>query len=368
MKKNYLFALSFLLFNSILFAQPHEILCNLLDTNIKIENTSDIPTATNNGDGTITLIHPDQNITDIFSNHTIYEFYQTYPSANPEGELVKYYTIVFDNKDFINDLYDYTNPNIYLMDPVESTSIDTPFINSLNNKTFKLIKQCFESSESSAECPIDEDNIPEDVEVKLTFNFDAVNDILYLETDDITTCGNSFSAGFKGQTDDGLGSNTDTTLQLWSSQPGISNTTDYDQPCHIIENTVYSVLDIGCSDYNYGNIRLYQNAVGQLVITRHNMIFAQDFLTFEEDNLSIEDNTFKYIKPFKTTNNPFLQISNPENQSLNIEILSISGQIVLNEMPFENNSILLSDFANGLYFIKVKTLNNQQKIFKLLNN
>ena len=367
--KNHFVISLFIIASSLVFGQE-TVLCSLQTDIFKIENSDNIPTVTDNGDGTITLTQQDQVITDIFSQYIIYDFYQSYPNSNPEGELIKYFTIVHGNKALISELRDYAHPQTFLVNDYVNTTISPLLIDLLDNKTYKLVKYCTWSTEGGLPCPEGELYIPEEFELKIAFEYDTVNDIIYAETVDVSSCGNSFSIGMKGGFDDGFGS-TDNTLQLWESEPGISTLTDYSQPCHNIENMLYSVLDVSCSEgNNYGNIRVNTDngEEGQFVLERENALFATDFLTFQDNALSIDENSFNSIRLFQTKGNPYLQISNLNNQIITVEIYSTSGQLIKQTKTFEENNLDISNLTTGLYFIKLSNLNNQQKIFKFLKN
>ena len=367
--KNYIFICLFFIVSNFAFAQE-AVLCPLQNHHVKIESTADIPTVIDNMDGTITLTHQDQNITDIFADYVIYDFYQSFPNTNPDGELIKYYTIVHGNRTLINELYDYAYPDVYSMEPYPNTSISPGLINLLDNKTYKLIKYCTESTEGGVPCPEGEQNVPAGFQLNIVFTYDEVNGMMHAETEGISSCENSFSIRLRGGFDDGFGS-TDNTLQLWQSEQGTSTVTSYNQPCHYIEKMLYSVLDIGCIDHdNYGNIRVNESIdeTGQIILERENAFFATDFLTFQDTALSVSDEAFKYLKLFETKGNPFLQITNLNNQLVNVEIYNTSGQQIIQPIAFKENSLNISNLSNGLYFIRVSNLNNQQKIFKFLKN
>lgn len=369
--KKYYFLLTFLLIIISNGIAQNAVLCSIQNVYIKIENPSNIPTVIDNGDGTVTLTHTDQNITDIFADYIIYDFYQSYPSSNPTGELFKYYTLSHGNKSLIQELNSYANPDVFIIDEIEQynpTPISPDLIDLLDGKTYNLIKHCSESEESGSICPEDEENVPVGFELKIAFTYNAEKDIVYAETEDLSSCGNYFSVGFKGGYDDGFNP-TENTLQLWESENGISTITDYEEPCHYIEDTLYSALDIGCMEANYGNIIInFGTEDGQFVLERYNMIFATNFFTFEEDVLSIEENSSNRMQAFQTKGNPYLQISNLSNEPTTIEIYTLSGQKITNPVKFKNNSVNISHFANGIYFIKLSTLNNQQKVLKFLKN
>ena len=346
------------------------ILCSEQSSSIKIENVDDIPTVNDNGDGTLTLTQQDDNITEIFAQHIIYDFYQAYPNSNPNGELFKYYTLVFDSKDLMTELSAYADPDAFIVDQYPNTTISSGLVDLLNNKTYRLIKYCTYSSEGGFPCPEGEQIVPDSFELKIAFQFDASNNTMHAVTVGLSSCGNSFSIGMKGGYDDGFGT-TDNTLQLWESEPGTSTLTDSNQSCHQIESQLYSLLDIGCNgDVNFGNIKVITDngEAGQFVLERNNSLFAIDFITFEDVALSIEENRFNFLPPFQVKGNPYLQLSNRDNQPISIEIYNVSGQLVLTKRQFEANSIDLTNYTSGLYFIKLSDLNNQQKIFKFLKN
>ncbi len=346
------------------------ILCSLQNDYIKIESTEDIPTITNNTDGTVTLTYQDQNITNIFADYIIYDFNQAYPNANPEGELIKYYLIVHGNRALINEFYNAVYPDTYPFDPYPNTAISTELIDLLDNKTYKLIKYCTESSEQGLSCPEGEQNIPDGFQLKITFQFDAETNMMHAETEGVSSCGNSFSIRMKGGYDDGLGT-TDNTFQLWESEPDTSAPSESNQPCYYIEQMLYSILDIGCNEgANYGNIRVITDngEAGQFVLERSNLLFAIDYLTFQDNALSVDDENFQIIRPFELKNNPYLQISNLNNQLVSVEIYNTSGQRIVQVKTFEENSLNISNLSVGLYFLRISNLNNQQKIFKFLKN
>jgi len=362
MVKNYFLIFTALLCFEFSFTQANTLCSPQIDY-ITIQNISDVPTVSNNNDGTVTLTHPEQYITDIFSNYDIYEFYQSFP------ESTEFYTIVHNSKALINSIFYNVSSSIFEVQEYTFSPVDPNLITLLDNKTFKLISFCRDIPEVGETCEDNQVVVSNDFDLKIAFNYDSNLDIMNVETVNLSPCGNSFSVGMRGGYEDFTGT-LDNKLQLWESELGISNESDVNDPCHYPELMFYGLLDISCFEgSNVGNLFVYPGTnTGQIILERETAIFSTDFMVFEEDNLSIEENSFTQMKPYKTVNNPYLQISNSENQSISIEILSLSGQIILKETPFETNSIALSNFAKGLYFIKLKTLNNQQKVFKFLNN
>jgi len=356
MKKNYtLFILCLLLFTKV-FSQ-HTILCPSQEFYIGIENSINIPNVITNGDGTVTLIHPEQYITDIFSNYIISDFYQTYP--NGSSSLQKYYNILVDSKDLINELIDSVPSSVFLIgDPIESTTIDSNLINFLDGKYFQLTKYCGIADNMGEPCP--EEIVPSDVNITVLFNYDAIDDLLLMNSYGLTTCGNSFSIALKGGT-------TSNTLQLWESSPHTSTETNFDDPCHNIENDLYSILDIGCFNSNIGNIVPTIDTENKtLMLFRNNQVFGYNTVTFSESFLSLNDTLFQQLKIYEVKGNPFLQLSHSESEPFYIEMFSITGSKTLNKTLFNTNEILIDNISTGLYFVRVINKNNQSKIFKFL--
>jgi len=157
------------------------------------------------------------------------------------------------------------------------------------------------------------------------------------------------------------------TYSTWLSDLGTSTETDFVNPCHSIEAMLYSMLDIGCLEFNYGNLKVNMgSSAGQIILERENGTFSTDFMTFQEENLSVEESSFPMVRFFEI--NDYLNISNQNENTFHIEILNVAGKEILKSKPFENNTINISSFSNGLYFIKLSALNNQQNIFKFLKN
>lgn len=207
-------------------------------------------------------------------------------------------------------------------------------------------------------CP--EEVVPQDVNISVTFNYDATNDMLLMESFGLTECGNSFAIALRG----GAQFNT---LQLWKSVPGVVTETDYESnACHVIEEHLYSMLDIACSGINLGDIMPTINADDDtLFFYRQNMIFGYHTATFVEEILSVAEAPFENLRLYQLEGNPFLQISNAESQ-LYIEIISVTGSSILERMPFESNQISIDPYSNGLYFIKISDENANLKTFRFL--
>ncbi|NOY48009.1 MAG: T9SS type A sorting domain-containing protein [Chlorobi bacterium] len=332
------------------------ILCPQIENPLKIENVNDVPIVTNNNDGTITLTHSQQYITDIFSNYIIYDFYQTFP--NGSENLQKYYTISFNDKDLINELKTSVPPEVFLIESnYINTLLSTEIISFLDGKKFNLSKYQVTNDGCVNNCL--EQDVPNNFTLKVEFNYDSINDLLFMESIGLTPCGNSFYIALKG-------GSVDNTLQLWESTANTISSHSFSDPCYNIENELYSMFDISCNNYNIGDLIPTINIENNtLFLWRSNQIFGFHSATFKEDTLSLEELILEDLRLYEIDGNPYLQISN-SNNSLYIEIYSITGKVILKKTLFEDNKILINQLSNNLYFIKVNNSQNQFKVFKFI--
>ncbi|WP_299110767.1 T9SS type A sorting domain-containing protein [uncultured Winogradskyella sp.] len=370
--KNYILTLFFPLCFCVTYGQE-TLLCSLQRFELKIENTSDVPTVTSNNDGTVNLNFSQQYITDIFADYEIYDFNQTYPTGSEE--LQKYYNIVTNSKDIIESVITQvptTTMTIFVQGHPETEiplaiPIGTNLIQLLHDNTFVVTKyRTTSDADQCGNCPLYD--VPENFNFKVDFNYNSTEDILYMETNETTSCGNYFSIGLRGGNPSGY-VNPENMLQLWESYPQVATETDFSEPCHNIEATVFDLLNIACSpyDYAYDNILFTVNSVAETVqFSRSHVFFGEHIVEFSKANLSIDEENFDKMKPYQITGNPYLLISNLSNQNLSVEIINTLGQSVLITDKFENNSLDISSLETGLYFIKLSSDNNKYKVFKYL--
>ncbi|WP_299366333.1 T9SS type A sorting domain-containing protein [Winogradskyella sp.] len=375
MKKIYI--LHFILLISMRFGfSQMTIHCSNLRVELKIENITDIPTVTANNNGTISLNFSQQYITDIFENYDIYDFIQTSPTGSEE--LQKYYHVYINSKGIIEDvmaqvpsitmtIFDEDFATISL--PI-TMPIDSELISLVDGKTFDVTKY-IETSDADPcfGCPLN--NVPEDFNFRVNFNYDAANDVLYVESNEETSCGHSFHIGLKGGNPNGY-VDIDNMLQLWESYPAITTEIDSTEPCFYLESLIFNIFDIACSPLNaaYDNtFFILDFDTETLQLSREHVFFGSYIIELSQVNLSIDENAFPNMRPYRINGNPYLQISNLENEdSVAVEIFNISGQSIYSTNRFESNTINLLGYSKGLYFIKLSTSYGQQKVFKRILN
>jgi hypothetical protein len=365
--------------SSLSFSQA-TTLCSLQTDIFKIELSENVPLVTSNDNETITLTFTDQSVTDFFADFNIYNFFQMYPSSS--ATLAKYYKIEFDSKSLIESMN--TNVSVSIIKwvgpyavgdnlPIRTT-INSDIIQALDGKSFEVTKyrsvsddQC-DPFNSPISCYLVD--VPSEFNFIISFDYDTETGLLHLENEELTSCGNAFSIDLAG----GISNEDNTTsnvLQLWNSNSEISTPSQSSDSCHSPETIIFEVLDIACApfDNDQGNFYVSIDSENETIqFVRELAIFGYSIIEFSETNLSIVDNNFQNIKPFQKDNNPYLQLANLNNQSVDIEIYNTSGQQVIKAIPFEVNNLNISKFSSGLYFIRLSNLNNQQKIFKFLKN
>lgn len=355
-KKHFIFILFSLSFFSV-FSQTN-ILHAGIEYYFSIENSINIPTVIKNNDGTITLTHHEQYITDIFAKYEIYDF----QLANPETSETRF-TISFKSKDLINDLAQNVPLEIFSNIHAYKTSpINQDLITALNGVSFDVLKYISNPDQlACGSCP--PYDVPNDFNFSITFNYSLNKDVFYLTSDGVSPCGNEFSIGLIGGNLD----NGNNTLQLWEVNSISASASNPSQSCNYIEQILYLILGIHTNGYSYGDFKVsIDPETNHLKLIKDDIIVGYNLIEFSQKKLSTEDEFLKQMNPFQTKENPYLQISGIQNQKINIEIYNITGQKIISSRAFQNNNIDLSNFKKGIYILKLSNTNNQQKVFKFL--
>ena len=369
MKNNYFTCLFIFLIPFLSVSQ--NILCPEIEQYIEIDDVSNVPTiTTNSGSNTINLIWQDQYITDIFANYDIYGFNQLFPSSsNPE--LLKVYTIAFNSYSLITDINTMVpNTVISIEDTIPNyTAIDTGLVSFLDGKQF-IIKKYNNYSDADGcypNCPLFD--VPTNVDVRMSFNYDAVNDSFLVESIGNTPCGNTFSFTLRGG-DPTNWAFIDSSLRLWTSSFGTITMADYNLPCATVEENFYNLFHMSCFNSAIGefaNINTTIDTVNNtILLSRDNGVFGAVNILLEESTLSVKEFNLETVTIFETKDNPYLQVANLKDNSLSIEIFSISGKLVLEKTILKSNTIKINHYPSSLYIIKASDKNNRSKIFKFI--
>lgn len=361
--------LQYALFLGLLFCLHSfsQNICQNIYASMFIENNVDIPSVTENGDGTITLVHPDQAITNVFANYTIYGFERTFPATNSEL-LMKYYTVFTDTNDLFVTIQNEISDAIYVIDQDYSipSAVPNDLVNFVHGKSFDIhgvvsftdLDGCFYPN-----CPFIEGSV--NYPITINFNYDANQDLLFVETDATTPCGNSFSIAMKATST----SNNEIGLQIWSIDE-VTDGGNTDQDCHQIEYLIFTVFEILCSndfDNNSASRFLIDEDNGEVVFLKNNLLFGEDIVVLKDNTFSVSDNVFALLSIFQPAGKEYLQLVNNLDAHITASILTTSGKLVVQDQLATNNQIDISSLSKGVvYFVQLKNSENQVKYIKFI--
>ncbi|MEM9680600.1 MAG: T9SS type A sorting domain-containing protein, partial [Bacteroidota bacterium] len=343
-------------------------LCPIQEFFIRVDDPNNLPLVSDNGDGTITLTHNLQYITDIFANHTIYGFEQSVPDGSSSNSL-EFYTIFAESRDLFNELFTNVPTDIFTMEsyydgPVDffgSTPIKSELINLLDGQILSIIQYNYTSGICSDPSCLIKD-APDDFELTVEFDYDSQTDMMKMGTVGLSPCGNSFSINLRGGYNFGFPTE-DLDLQLWESVPGTTTPSDNTQPCDQIEFILYSMLDIGCfNDGDQDIVVTYDEDLGTVTFTRPNYIFGDHIIVFEGLILSVETPMLDQLKVFETADSPYLQVSGIQSAKLSAEIYNVTGQRLTSETDLTDHQIYIADWPSQVYFIKFTDTENRSKV------
>lgn len=356
MKRTITIILFTLFFNNALFSQNT---CIVQSFYLKIEHQTNVPSiSTNIIENTITLIHSEQYITDIFSKYIIYGFDKAFPTATSES-LKSIYNLRCSSKDLINELRS-TVPNdvFFIENSYEGATISDDFINYFDfDKTYTLKEYISTSDAGSCTFDCDLVAVPIDFNLSVKISYDATNEVLVMENSEATSCGNSFIYKFKKEVN-GL----DNKLVLWEA---IS-----ENPCFIAESSsICEVENLFFSTVLTNFDLFFILNEGSFKIKTPNQVFGENVFHFEDKTLSIEKEEIK--KSISITANPIkdfirLKINQKGVIISRVSIFDYSGKELIG-VKKNPNLIDTSVLSSGIYFLQVETNKDSiinQKIIK----
>lgn len=356
-----------LLFCAETYAQENP-LCPWLTAIIKIENEEDILDIVNNGDGTLSLIHPTiSEITELFSAYEIFIFERTFPDTQ-STELAKLYDIGVNSQQLFVDV-DETFPDTQydiFGDFGTDILINNDFIDLVDGKLFRLSGSIQTSDLSPCSTNCVPTPVEDDVLITISFSYNPSEDVLTMSTTEETSCGNSFSINLSGGVDNGFDSFDDLNLQTWSINSGEAGESSIDDNCYSVEQNLYGLLQINCLSSEGNVISEIVNPAGVFHFVRPNALGGEDRIEFRDVQLSIEENVLENIYVYQIKNNPFLQVHNPNEQQLSLEVFDILGrQIVKKTRSFKDIQLAQLD-SKSLYLARISDTSNNSRVFKFI--
>ena len=316
--------------------------CLVQRFNISIEEASNIPSVVNNSDNTVTLVHSEQYITDIFSNYTIYSFEQAFPEATSDA-LLRWYTVECESKSLINELYDNVpTTTFFINNDFEGYAISQTFKDFFDGQRFRFSE--FNSTSDldpcTFGCPLDP--VPNDFELLVDFSYDAQNDVLVMTTTNATPCGTEFRFSFKERS-----STPGEGLVLWESEK--QECFDMFQTANCItESTLYSSLFTGPSSLELINGEDFK-------MTTLNGVFGEDNILFTREVLSVD--RFSLEKEIQIHPNPladYIHIKADNAIIRKVSVFNLLGKQVITSKG-NTKDVNVSQLQSGIYLCRIET-------------
>lgn len=336
--------------------------CPFIRNSIKIENTEDIPAVETNDDGTLMLTFEDVDITNIFSNYSIYEFYQTFPTGSQNAQ--KYYTLNSNSYDLGNEIASVVDANIMTVSYVFETSpLSQNIIDVFSNKVLTYTKYCSDIPEANESCNNNEMQVPPDFSLVLETHYDEVNDVIVMQSQGLTPCENTIEIGFKAGVDSA------DNLFLWNATAGSVNTEiENTASCNYAETFLMDMFGIGCFENSHYGDLFFQvnNEDGTIRFQRETTIFSSDISTFTFSSLGVDDfQPLENLKLVKLNDNQ-AKLIDLKTLDYELTMYDLSGKVLKKSYIDNSNLIDISRLSKGLYLFKITLPNKESKVIKFL--
>jgi len=319
-------------------------ICLVQEFTIIIDDTANVPTVIDNSDNTVTVVHSEQYITDIFANYKVYSFGRMFPDET-SGTLTRWYKIECENRSLINELYANVPSTIMsINNNYEGYSISQGLRDFFDGQRFRFSE--YNSTTDGAQCTIGcpLDPVPSDFDLLVDFSYDTQNDELVMTTVNATPCGTEFRFSLRERTStEGEG------LILWTSEKQPCFNPDATSNC-IIENVLYrSLFDHGLPT----DLEIINNE--DFKITTPNAIFGEYNVLFTREVLSTE--SFTLDKEIQIHPNPIddhIQIKADNISIQKVSVFNLLGKRVLISNQ-NTKSIDASQLQSGIYLCRIET-------------
>ena len=352
--KNIFFQIIFIAFAIPLAGSQSAEFCPIQKEYLRFDNIENLPEVTYNSDGTVNLTFAQGAINTILSEHVVYDFYQTYP--NSTTELGKYYTLEYQNKDLINDLYENVSTSFFeIQSEYPFNKINSDLIDFLDGRKMEFLRYYEnELGDECPECPLE--SVSEDFNLVINFDYNEITDILEISTEGITPCGNSFSIGLKATELD------DTHLQLWSSLPPETLSSE---SCEEIEGLLYNIFGISCTEAVESIWTTVNEDNGTLRLSRLSGTFGRYIAEFEDYTLV---NTRQGLLEISIHYNQKLENLkvNSHQKHISLTVFSLTGQKILQRKFDETGVFSLKFLPSGMYLVDVSARSGSNKRMKIL--
>lgn len=319
-------------------------ICLAQEFTIIIEDTSNVPTVTDNSDNTVMVVHPEQYITDIFANYKVYSFGRMFPEET-SGTLTRWYKLECESRALVNELdTDVPSDIMATHNYYENYSISQELRDFFDGQRFRFSEynSTADGSQCTIDCPLDP--VPNDFDLLVDRSYDAQNDELVMTTTHVTPCGTEFRFSLRERSStEGEG------LILWTSEK---------QPCFdpyetdncFIENVLYQ------SFFSNGfptDIEIINNE--DFKLTSPNAIFGEHNVLFTRETLSVD--RFSLEKEIQIHPNPIedrILIQSGQVKIEKVTVFNILGkQVAASNQDTKN--IDVSQLKSGVYLCRIES-------------
>lgn len=345
-----------------------EILCPWVTTIFKIENEEDILEVADNGDGPLTLTHPtDTAITELFGNYEISVFEKTFPSTQ-SVELMKYYNLGANSKQLFVDIDESISDAVYgiLGSNEPDVLINSDFIELVDGNEFRLTGSIQTTDLSSCSINCDPSPVGDDINIRVSFSYNPAEDLLTMETLEETSCGNLFSVNLSGGVDNGFDNFDNLNLQTWSVNSGLVGQSTTDDPCYAIEQNLYGLIQTNCSPSEGNLIVEIVNEDGIFHFLRPNALLGEDRIEFRNVLLSVPKNILETVKVYQIAESNYLQIHNPQDLHLFIEIFDLTGKRVISKTSALENISIAQLSSNSICLVQIEDKYGNTDVIKFI--
>jgi len=340
------------------------VVCPYFEEFIRIENSNYIPTIENNIDGTVNLEFDDPELTSIFAEYIIGDFHQ----LNPDGSesMKKIYRINCNSRELLNDIDENIEVSIINANPYVQPDMPQEIIEQLDNQTLEYKKYCTDNQAVFEEwCDFNINPIPDSFNLILNTHYDVERDMIIMQSQGLTPCGNNLELGFKAGT-----TSWNPSLFLWYINSSVVNN-DVQVPFNYLnaEKFLMNMLGVGCENtMHYGDLLV----VEPMGIDDSFVDFARDTDFAVNDRVSFQYSTLNVTKGTPITasiiklNNVQAKITGLDSSDFILKVYDLSGKKMTIARDKDSNIIDISKLSKGLYFFQISYMNNNLAPLKFL--
>lgn len=280
--------------------------------------------------------------------------------------MKKIYSISCNSREPLNDINENIEVSIISAKPYVQPEMPQSIIDQLDNRTLEYKKYCIDNQAVFEEwCDFLKNPIPDSFNLIFNTKYNVEKDMIILQSQGLTPCGNNLELGFKAGT-----TSWNPSLFLWSINSSVVNN-DVQVPFNYLdaEKFLMNMLGVGCENTtHYGDLLV----VGPMEIDDSFIDFARDTDIAINDRVSFQYSTLNVDKGTTITagiiklNNVQVKITGLDSSDYILKVYDLSGKEMIVAREGDSNIIDISKLSNGLYFFQISYMNNNLALLKFL--